>query len=214
MKNIQEAKDPALRSALTAMNRAAAAARKLAIQTGTDLIIVKDGKLTRISAQELLRIENCELRKDRNMSELPEHKIPKTIDHSFPLPNSQFSIPNPPQEIGERAFAFAVRVVKLCRVLEKTPGVSRTMANQLLRSGTSIGANLEESKGGQSRADFLAKVYISLKEARETHYWLRLLIATEIIAESQLTPLSDECNQIIAILTAIVKTTKENNKKA
>ena len=63
----------------------------------------------------------------------------------------------PPQEIGQRAFAFAVRVVKLCRAMEKTPGVSRTLANQLLRSGTSIGANLEESKGGQSRADFLPR---------------------------------------------------------
>ena len=118
----------------------------------------------------------------------------------------------PPQEIGERSFAFAVRVVKLCRTLEKKPGVSRTLANQLLRSGTSVGANLEESKGGQSRADFLAKVYIALKEARETHYWLRLLIASEIIAESQLEPLLDECDQITAILTTIVKKVKMRNE--
>lgn len=114
----------------------------------------------------------------------------------------------PPQEIGQRAFGFAVRVVKLCCALEKTPGVSRTLSDQLLRSGTSVGANLEESKGGQSRADFLAKLYIALKEARETHYWLRLLVASEIIAESQLEPLIDECNQLIAILTTIAKTTK------
>jgi four helix bundle protein len=80
-----------------------------------------------------------------------------------------------PQEISERAFEFAVRVIKLCQVLDEKPGVSRTLANQLLRSGTSVGANLEESKGGQSRGDFLSKVSISLKEARETHYWLRLL---------------------------------------
>ncbi len=118
----------------------------------------------------------------------------------------------PPQEIGERSFAFAVRVVKLCRTLEKKPGVSRTLANQLLRSGTSVGANLEESKGGQSRADFLAKVYIALKEARETHYWLRLLIASEIVAESQLEPLLDECDQITAILTTIVKKVKMRNE--
>jgi len=118
-----------------------------------------------------------------------------------------------PQEIGQRAFAFAVRVVKLCRALEKTPGVSRTLANQLLRSGTSVGANLEESKGGQSRADFLAKVYIALKEARETHYWLRLLVASEVVAESQLEPLLDECNQLIAILTTIAKTTKAGKEK-
>ena len=115
----------------------------------------------------------------------------------------------PPQEIGARCFAFAVRVVKLCRALEKKPGSSRTLANQLLRSGTSVGANLEESKGGQSRADFLAKVYIALKEARETHYWLRLLIASEVMTEDRLIGMIDESNQLIAILTAIVKKTKQ-----
>jgi len=113
-----------------------------------------------------------------------------------------------PQEIAERAFAFAVRIVKLCQTLDERPGVSRTLSNQLLRSGTSIGANLEESKGGQSRADFLSKVSISLKEARETRYWLRLLVATDLIPESQLTPLLDESNQIVAILTTIVKKLK------
>ena len=116
-----------------------------------------------------------------------------------------------PHEISERAFEFAVRVVKLCQKLDEQPGVSRTLANQLLRSGMSIGANLEESKGGQSRADFLSKVSISLKEARETNYWLRLLIATDIIPKGQLTPLLEESNQITAILTTIVKNTKSNN---
>ena len=105
-------------------------------------------------------------------------------------------------------------MVKLCRALEKKPGSSRTLANQLLRSGTSVGANLEESKGGQSRADFLAKVYIALKEARETHYWLRLLIASEIVAESQLQPLLDECDEITAILTTIVKKVKMRNENS
>jgi len=113
-----------------------------------------------------------------------------------------------PQEIAERAFVFAVRVVKLCQVLEEKKGVSRTLANQLLRAGTSVGANLEESKGGQSRADFLSKVSISLKEARETHYWLRLLVSAEIIPEPQLSPLLDEANQLVAILTSIVRKLK------
>ncbi len=113
-----------------------------------------------------------------------------------------------PQEISERAFDFAVRVVKLCQVLDEKSGVSRTLASQLLRSGTSVGANLEESKGGQSRADYLAKVSIALKEARETHYWLRLLIATNIVPKTQLSPLLDEANQLVAILTTIVKKLK------
>lgn len=116
-----------------------------------------------------------------------------------------------PQEIGERAFAFAVRIVKLCQTLDERPGVSRTLSNQLLRSATSVGANLQESKGGQSRADFLSKVSIALKEARETHYWLRLLIATDIVPEKQLLPLLDEANQLVAILTTIVKKVRSVN---
>ena len=116
-----------------------------------------------------------------------------------------------PQKIGERAFAFAVRVVKLCQTLDERPGVSRTLANQLLRSATSVGANLQESKGGQSRADFLSKVSIALKEARETHYWLRLLVATALIPEKQLLPLLDEANQLVAILTTIVKKVRSVN---
>lgn len=112
------------------------------------------------------------------------------------------------QEIGERAFGFAVRIVRLCRELDGAPGVSRTLARQLLRSGTSIGANLEESRGGESRADYLSKVSIALKESRETHYWLRLLVAAEILSEKQLASLLDESNQITAILTTIVKKLK------
>lgn len=115
-----------------------------------------------------------------------------------------------PQEISERAFLFAVRVVKVCQALDAKPGVSRTLANQLLRAGTSVGANLEESKGGQSRADYLTKVSISLKEARETLYWLRLLVASDIVPETKLASLEDEANQIVAILTTIVKKLKND----
>ena len=104
-----------------------------------------------------------------------------------------------------------MRVVKLCQTLDERPGVSRTLANQLLRSATSIGANLQESRGGQSRADFLSKVSIALKEARETHYWLRLLVAADINSEKQLSPLLDEANQLVAILTTIVKKVRSVN---
>ena len=74
------------------------------------------------------------------------------------------------EDISVRTFRFAVRIVSLCQVLDSTPGISRTLANQLLRAGTSIGANVEEANGSQSRADFIAKMYIACKEARETHY--------------------------------------------
>ena len=109
------------------------------------------------------------------------------------------------KDLKERSFEFAKRVIFLCQKLEQRSGVARTISNQLLRSGTSIGANIEEAHGSQSKADFTAKMYISCKEARETHYWLRLLIETKMISEKQLADLLDEFNQLISILTSIVK---------
>ena len=114
------------------------------------------------------------------------------------------------RDICDRTFRFAARIVRLCQTLDETRGVNRLMANQLLRSGTSIGANVEEAQAGQSRADFVSKYAIAQKEARETHYWLRLLIETNIIHEDKLSDLLDECNQLVAILTTIIKNTREN----
>lgn len=111
-------------------------------------------------------------------------------------------------DLPERTFKFAVEIVKLCRLLDEKPGVSRTLANQLLRSGTSIGANVEEGQSSQSEADFTAKYSIACKEARETHYWLRILVASEIVAEQQLSGLMNDCNELISILTTIIKKMK------
>lgn len=116
-------------------------------------------------------------------------------------------------DLPKRTFEFAKRIVKLSQLLEGTPGVNRTLSNQLLRSGTSIGANVEEGQGSQSTADFVSKYSIACKEARETHYWLRLLVATDIIPASRLEELIDEANQLIAILTTIIKKTKANRKE-
>ena len=87
------------------------------------------------------------------------------------------------------------------------------MANQLLRSGTSIGANVEEGQGAQSEADFVAKYSIARKEARETHYWLRLMAESKIVDPVKLTELITESDELIAILTAIVKKIQTRNKK-
>ena len=114
------------------------------------------------------------------------------------------------EHITVRTFNFAVRVIKLAQFLDKKPGVPRTLANQLLRAGTSIGANVEEAQGGQSRADFIAKMSIALKEARETLYWLRLLQAAELCSENQLAELATEAYEIVSILVAIVTKTKGN----
>ena len=116
-------------------------------------------------------------------------------------------------DLPERTFLFARRVVGVCRVLDGTPGVSRTLANQLLRAGTSVGANVEEGQAAQSRADFSHKYAVACKEARETHYWLRLLVATDIIPEEKLRPLIDEADQLVAILTSIVIKTRKERKK-
>lgn len=113
----------------------------------------------------------------------------------------------------ERTFTFATQVVRLCQIMDQTPGVSRTLANQLLRSGTSIGANVEEGQGSQSRADFVSKYSIACKEAREAHYWLRLLAATRIFPVEQLSDLINEAGQLVAILTSIVKKCRLNNEK-
>lgn len=113
-------------------------------------------------------------------------------------------------DITERSFQFAVRVVKLYRFLEKQNGAPRTLAKQLLRSGTSIGANIEEAQAGQSKADFIAKMSISRKESRETLYWLRLLEASEIVEVERLKDLKTEADELVRILTSIVKTAQQN----
>ncbi len=117
--------------------------------------------------------------------------------------------------ITDRTFEFSVRIIRLCQYLEKQDRVSQTLANQLLRSGTSIGANAEEAQAGQSKADFIAKMSISRKESRETLYWLRLLRATNLVEENMITEIIKESDELVRILTAIVKTAQKgkNNGK-
>ncbi|BAB73048.1 four helix bundle protein [Anabaena sp. FACHB-709] len=115
--------------------------------------------------------------------------------------------------ITDRTFEFATRIINLCKVLDETSGVARTISKQLLRSGTSIGANVEESQAAQSTADFVHKLEIALKEGRETRYWIRLLIATELIPENRLLPILGETNELIKIIAAIVVKTKQNSQK-
>jgi four helix bundle protein len=112
-------------------------------------------------------------------------------------------------KIQERTLSFAVRVVKLCRFLDEQGGVARVLANQLIRSGTSIGANVREAQSGQSDRDFLHKLEIALKEARETEYWLIILVEAEVIKEEKVGALRQESDEIIKILVTITKKLKE-----
>lgn len=116
--------------------------------------------------------------------------------------------------ITERTFEFAVRIVKLCQALGREAGVSQPLVRQLIRSGTSVGANVEEAQAAQSRADFIHKMEIALKELRETRYWLRLLVATELVKPGRLESLIGESEELVRVVSKIVVSTKENGRKA
>lgn len=112
--------------------------------------------------------------------------------------------------IIERTLDFAVQIVQLANTLPKTPA-GFALASQLVRAGTSIGANLQEAKSASSRRDFIHCNVISLKESRETMYWLTILEKTEIISSEKLELLLKESDEIIRILVTIVKNSKINS---
>lgn len=118
-----------------------------------------------------------------------------------------------PQDIKERTFAFALEIVRLCQRLEKLPDVYRTLGRQLLRAGTSIGANTEEAQAGQSRADFISKYAIALKEARETIYRLRLIRETGSTNDNSINTLIQEAGEISKIIGSIIINTKKAKLK-
>lgn len=109
--------------------------------------------------------------------------------------------------ILDKSMDFAVRIVNLYKYLcdEKR---EFTLSKQLLRSGTSIGANAHEAHNGQSKKDFLAKMYVSFKEASETEYWLILLMRTDYLTKEQGESILNDCIEIKKILTSIIKSTK------
>ena len=108
--------------------------------------------------------------------------------------------------IEEKSFDFAIRIVSLYKHLIKTKR-EFVMAKQLLRCGTSIGANVAEAQKGQSRADFNAKMNIAMKEANETYYWLKLLYKTDYLSEKEFCSIQKDIREILAIITAICKKT-------
>ena len=112
-----------------------------------------------------------------------------------------------PEEIQARTYRFALRIVMLARALPRDIAGS-VLGRQVLRSGTSIGASCEEAKAAQSRADFIHKMMVALKEARETLYWLRLIGDSELVRPSRLSNLVTEADEIVCILTSIVRKAK------
>ncbi|MDY6300387.1 MAG: four helix bundle protein [Bacteroidales bacterium] len=112
----------------------------------------------------------------------------------------------------DKSKEFAIRIVNLCKYLcsEKHEYI---MSKQLLRCGTSIGANLSEAVYGISRNDFVAKVFIALKETAETEYWLELLNRTGILSDAEYISIDKDCKELLKLLTSIAKTTRQNLEK-
>lgn len=114
----------------------------------------------------------------------------------------------------ERTFLYAHRIVKLYQELAKHKADGgAVLGRQLLASGTSVGANVEEAYAGESRKDFIHKYAIAFKEARESRFWLRLLIASNVLPQARLQPLLKETEEIVAIITTILKSSRENREK-
>jgi four helix bundle protein len=118
-----------------------------------------------------------------------------------------------PKDILERSFTFAVRIVRLCECLDRRRGVARVLMPQILRAGTSVVSNIEEAQAAQSRADFVSKMAIALKEARETHIRLRILSAADVLSSSRIRALTLEADELKRILGAIIVSTKEHGMK-
>ena len=112
--------------------------------------------------------------------------------------------------ILDKSKAFAIRIINLYKHLKEEKR-EYILSKQLLRSGTSIGANCREAARGQSKADFVAKMNIALKEADETAYWLELLYATDFVTQVQFQSIYNDAEELIKLLVSIIKTAKQNN---
>ena len=118
---------------------------------------------------------------------------------------------NPPKDIVIRTFDFAVAIIHLCGKLDERPGIGRVLMSQILRAGTSVPSNVEEAQAAQSKAGFISKMSIALKEARETHLRLRLLLPAKVVAPSELKPLIQEADEIKRVIGAIIVSTKRGD---
>ena len=115
--------------------------------------------------------------------------------------------------IGQRAFTFACRIVKLCETLRRRGWTGYKIASQLFDAATSIGANCAESQGGQTKPDFTARLAIARKESWETIFWLKLAIATAVVSKEQIAWELDEAQQLRAMITQAIKTAQRSNNR-
>lgn len=116
-----------------------------------------------------------------------------------------------PNLIKNKSYQFALKIISFSRQMQNQK--EYVLSKQLLRAATSIGANVEEASAAQSKKDFVAKMAISSKEARETHYWLRLIRDSQLCMDIDVGSLVEDCEELIRMLTAIVKTAQKNSSK-
>jgi four helix bundle protein len=121
-------------------------------------------------------------------------------------------MPAEPQPLGERTKAYALRIIRLYSALPKTT-VAQVIGRQLLRSGTSVGANYREGRRARSSAEMIAKFGVCVQELEESAYWLELLAEAGVVPKSSLEPLLDETDQLLAILTASIKRVSGASRK-
>ena len=114
------------------------------------------------------------------------------------------------RDLRVRSFDFAVEIVRVCRTELIDDPVARRLAFQLVSAAGSVGANLEESGAGQTKPDFIAKQFIALKEARESRFWLRVIATSYPRTAEKLAPLIEDSSELVAMLTASIKTAKSN----
>ena len=115
----------------------------------------------------------------------------------------------------DKSKAFALRIIDLYKYLTiSAPQKEFILSKQVLRSGTSIGANIRESRRTQSSKDFISKLYIALKEADETQYWLELLYSGVYIDKEEFTSMNNDCEELLKLLTTIIKTSQANSEEA
>src|SRR4030095_6249012 len=113
-----------------------------------------------------------------------------------------------PQDLKSRSKAFALRVIRMYSTLQKADTLAQVLGKQVLRSGTSVGANDREASRGRSKAEFISKIGDCLKEIEETEYWLELLVDSGCVSSLRMAELLDETRQLIAIFTTIDKNSK------
>ncbi len=117
-----------------------------------------------------------------------------------------------PEALKIRTKRFALRVIRMYAALPKNDTVAQVLGKQVLRSGTSVGANYREASRGRSKAEFISKIGDCLKEIEETSYWLDLLVESGVVSSTKMAELLDETNQLTAILTTIDKKAKQGSR--